>query len=68
MSDVSIQVRTNGPFKVTGAVTLTDGAGRPFNLAGKPEVYLCRCGQSKNMPFCDGSHKACGFKSEVVAK
>jgi CDGSH-type Zn-finger protein len=25
-------------------------------------IYICACGLSKNKPFCDGSHKECGFK------
>jgi CDGSH-type Zn-finger protein len=48
-------------------VQLIDGARAEFTLAEDP-IYLCRCGQSANKPFCDGSHKTCGFKSEVTAR
>ena len=36
---------------------------------GKVVTALCRCGQSQNKPYCDGSHRACNFQapaSEVV--
>ena len=42
-------------------VALVDPDGNQFDIAGKETVALCRCGQSKNRPFCDGQHKACGF-------
>jgi CDGSH-type Zn-finger protein len=61
MADVSIRTRENGPLLVTGPITLVDHEGNVFELGGKETVALCRCGQSKNRPFCDGSHKACGF-------
>jgi CDGSH-type Zn-finger protein len=61
MSDVQIRLRENGPYVVTGVVQLVDHEGNVFDLTGKANIALCRCGQSKNRPFCDGSHRACGF-------
>lgn len=63
MADVSIRTRENGPYLVTGPITLVDPDGRAFDIGGKETVALCRCGQSKIRPFCDGSHKACGFQA-----
>ena len=31
--------------------------------AGKETLALCRCGQSGTKPFCDGSHRQCGFSA-----
>ena len=64
MSDVSIRMRDNGPFVVEGPFKLVDGEGNQFEMdSSKPAVALCRCGASGNRPFCDGSHKGCGFES-----
>ena len=63
MSDVQVQIRDNGPFLVTGSITLTDHDGKAFDLGGKETIALCRCGESANRPFCDGAHKGCGFQS-----
>jgi CDGSH-type Zn-finger protein len=39
-------------------VKVVDHLGNPFPIpAGKEVVALCRCGLSKNKPFCDGAHK-----------
>ncbi|MEQ8847440.1 CDGSH iron-sulfur domain-containing protein [Botrimarina sp.] len=68
MADVKITVRDNGSLKVEGPVEVYDAQGRKFPLdPSKPAIALCRCGHSSNMPFCDGSHKTCGFESVVVA-
>lgn len=61
MSDVQIRVRENGPYVITGVIQLVDHEGNPFDLGGKTNIALCRCGTSKNRPFCDGSHRTCGF-------
>ncbi len=50
----------DGPLKVAGNVELTSGTGRQI-VKGK-NMFLCRCGASKNKPFCDGSHKGIEFK------
>lgn len=68
MAEVTIRTRLNGPFLVEGPVTIVDAAGNRFPISpDKPAIALCRCGQSKNKPFCDGSHKGCGFIAEESA-
>ena len=63
-----IQVFDNGPLLVKGdGVVLKDGEGAEFNLEDKPAVALCRCGQSANKPFCDGSHQGASFESSCRA-
>jgi CDGSH-type Zn-finger protein/uncharacterized Fe-S cluster protein YjdI len=49
----------NGPLQAKGPLELVSGTGRTINRV--TETYLCRCGASKNKPYCDGSHKAIGF-------
>ena len=48
-----IRVRENGPYAVHAAIELPTGA--------EFRATLCRCGQSKRKPYCDGSHVAAGF-------
>ena len=68
MADVKITVRKNGSLKIEGPIELYDADGNAFPLdPSKPAIALCRCGASKNAPFCDGSHKECEFTSEVKA-
>ncbi len=52
----------NGPLVVTGNLELCAGTGRV--ILRTVATQLCRCGQSKNKPLCDGSHVGAGFISE----
>jgi CDGSH-type Zn-finger protein len=53
---------------VLGAIQVVDHLGNEFPLpTGKANVALCRCGHSKNKPFCDGSHRDCNFQAAEVA-
>lgn len=63
MSDVKITItpREDGPLVVKGLDSLTGPDGAALEV--KPVVALCRCGHSKNKPYCDGSHKVVGFSS-----
>ena len=63
-----ITILKNGPLKIEGETQLCDPEGNQFGLAGKPSIFLCRCGLSANKPFCDGSHNKGNFQSEVKAK
>ena len=53
----------NGPYLVRGPVTIADQDGNEIELK-RPVVALCRCGRSRIRPFCDGTHKAIGFRAE----
>jgi CDGSH-type Zn-finger protein/uncharacterized Fe-S cluster protein YjdI len=57
-----IKPAKNGPLLLNGNVTLRAGTGRDAWEGTK--CALCRCGASKNKPFCDGSHVNLGFSSE----
>ena len=50
----------DGPLYVRGHLQLTDHEGRPVDTG--PRAALCRCGASKNKPFCDNSHIEAGFE------
>ena len=67
MSHVAIQARANGPYKVTGPITVVDFEGRGFQLPEGSAVALCRCGHSEDKPFCDGTHKRIGFVADDPA-
>jgi CDGSH-type Zn-finger protein len=63
-----IRCRENGPYVIEGPVKVIDHLGNAFTIpAGKNNVALCRCGHSKNRPFCDGSHRDCAFQAAEVA-
>ena len=51
----------DGPLLVEGNLEVLSGTGRAVLRTQK--TWLCRCGASKNKPYCDGSHTKVGFKS-----
>jgi CDGSH-type Zn-finger protein len=55
----SIEVVRDGPLFVKNCERLLDTEGNA--LETKPQMALCRCGESKKKPFCDGSHREAGF-------
>lgn len=57
-----IEVTKNGPLLVHGDIILKDKHGN--ETVKQKTTALCRCGQSGNKPFCDGTHRICGFKDE----
>lgn len=70
---MQIEVRPNGPYKVTGGIPLVvktqvvSECGEPLawkkvgEIEADDEYYLCRCGRSELMPFCDGTHRGQPF-------
>ena len=60
---VSITAYPNGPLLVRGPFEILTPTGEVIPPRRKT-VALCRCGVSSLKPFCDGSHKAIGFRTE----
>jgi CDGSH-type Zn-finger protein/truncated hemoglobin YjbI/ferredoxin len=58
----SIQSALNGPYLVTNAERLLNWLGEP--MPTRPQMALCRCGNSANKPFCDGTHAQIGFTAK----
>jgi CDGSH-type Zn-finger protein/uncharacterized Fe-S cluster protein YjdI len=59
---VELTAIPNGPLKLIGPLEIVSGTGRTAERC--TEAFLCRCGASAHKPYCDGSHKKVGFKSE----
>ncbi len=66
MATVTIKPLKNGPYEVSGEVTVVDYQGKAYPGQGNP-IYLCRCGNSSNKPFCDGTHAKVQFKADETA-
>jgi CDGSH-type Zn-finger protein len=62
---LSVTIFDDGPIKVSNANRVRY-CGELVETDG--DVFLCRCGESKNAPFCDGSHRTVEFKGENELK
>lgn len=60
VSRIRIIASKNGPFLISGDVEIEDRDGNIKKCPGKTTA-LCRCGASRNKPFCDGSHTGVKF-------
>ena len=61
---ISLKVLDNGPIKVSGEKLSVSFCGEPVAVEDGKDVYLCRCGNTGNPPFCDGSHSRVGFVAD----
>ncbi|TAD92534.1 MAG: CDGSH iron-sulfur domain-containing protein [Bacteroidetes bacterium] len=66
MPSTKLTILSNGSVKIEGDFEIVDKEGGVYNLQGREVVSICRCGLSKNKPFCDGSHRG-HFEHEAVA-
>jgi CDGSH-type Zn-finger protein len=57
----------DGPLLVRGPFTLTDQDGNEIEVHNRT-IALCRCGRSRSKPFCDGTHKAVGWRAASSAQ
>ena len=53
----------SGPLWVRGGITIRSADGETYEVRNR--VTLCRCGESNNKPFCDGSHVPTGFQDGI---
>ncbi len=56
-----LRFRENGPMVIDLPEGTTIRLNGEEHTLEKAKLALCRCGQSQNKPFCDGSHKRVGF-------
>jgi CDGSH-type Zn-finger protein/uncharacterized Fe-S cluster protein YjdI len=56
-----IEPQKDGPLEVSGNLEICSGTGRTIDRVTR--ARLCRCGGSRNKPFCDNTHLRIGFKS-----
>src|SRR5271170_7415900 len=78
-TNTKIEVTKDGPYLVSGSLPLseqwivTNAQGDSLDyregkkFPAQPQCYLCRCGQSANKPFCDGTHAKINFDGTETA-
>ncbi len=59
MKKVEINILEDGPILVKGETLVTKNGEK---IEVNEQYALCRCGETKNQPYCDGTHKSCNFK------
>jgi uncharacterized Fe-S cluster protein YjdI len=57
--EIEVKPSANGPLLVRGPIRVVLPDGTTEEL---PRAAFCRCGQSQNKPFCDGTHREIGFE------
>ena len=57
-----VTVRANAMLILKGPMQIESEDGN--SVSERNKAALCRCGHSQNKPFCDASHKACGFMAD----
>ncbi len=62
-SPTKITPYRNGPYLIRGPFVMVDQSGNEIEIKRRV-VALCRCGRSQIRPFCDGTHKAIGFRAD----
>jgi CDGSH-type Zn-finger protein len=62
-AETKITPYRDGPYLVRGPFSIVDQNGNEIEVKRRV-VALCRCGRSQMRPFCDGTHKAIGFRAE----
>lgn len=66
MSKTKLTINSNGSVRIEGDFEIVDKNGGVYGLQGRTVLSICRCGLSKNKPFCDGSHNG-HFEHEAIA-
>jgi CDGSH-type Zn-finger protein len=57
----------DGPLLVRGPFVLVDQEGNEIEVRQRT-IALCRCGRSRRKPFCEGMHKAVGWRAPSEAQ
>jgi CDGSH-type Zn-finger protein len=64
---VTITPYRDGPYLVRGPFRILDQDGNEIERSRRT-IALCRCGRSSMRPFCDGTHRVCGFRAPSEAE
>ncbi|MBM3393314.1 MAG: CDGSH iron-sulfur domain-containing protein [Betaproteobacteria bacterium] len=59
-----VTLGVDGPLHFSGTIDLLAADGQ--FIKQEQEVWMCRCGASKNKPYCDGSHRGSGFRDTAL--